>query len=264
MKKRSTAFTLIELLVVISIIALLIAILLPALKSARDVAKRTICLSNVRQMIVATNAFAVDNNDYMPDPYGYERDPAGSNGSRTPYIQSNSVISTRYLNLKTDENYDSFSALYMNDYIAVAEAFYCPVPPPGFQNPGEDNFMTNNRDPADNWFGRRAGYHWNPHRVGDIHSDPVSPEQPYGSPAYLRISDMPNNKVLIIDILESLRWAPHREAGVPAWSVGFADGRVGNSGGIEVERYVRTSSMQGSIGHWARFDRTRILFEDEN
>ncbi|MEM6913543.1 MAG: prepilin-type N-terminal cleavage/methylation domain-containing protein [Pseudomonadota bacterium] len=57
------AFTLIELLVVISIIALLIAILLPALGAARESTRRTQCLANQKQFAAASIAFATDDRE---------------------------------------------------------------------------------------------------------------------------------------------------------------------------------------------------------
>ncbi len=65
MVKRK-AFTLIELLVVISIIALLIAILLPALKNAREAARTVQCLSQEKQMGIACYIYAEDNDRIWP------------------------------------------------------------------------------------------------------------------------------------------------------------------------------------------------------
>ena len=61
-----TAFTLVELLVVIGIIALLLAILLPALKRARDEAKLVQCASNLRQLGIGLQAYASANRNRFP------------------------------------------------------------------------------------------------------------------------------------------------------------------------------------------------------
>jgi prepilin-type N-terminal cleavage/methylation domain-containing protein len=79
-RAAARAFTLIELLVVISIIALLIGILLPALGSARESSKQTTCMSNVRQMSLATNAYLVDHRDATPHAASNNRNGGAVNG----------------------------------------------------------------------------------------------------------------------------------------------------------------------------------------
>ena len=72
------AFTLIELLVVVSIIAVLVSILLPALGKARQQAQAAVCSSNLRNMSIAIRYYADDNRNLIPPGFGYD----GMTGSR--------------------------------------------------------------------------------------------------------------------------------------------------------------------------------------
>ena len=84
--RKSKGFTLIELLVVIAIIALLMAILVPVLRSAREQGHRVVCLSNLKQLTLAWIAYADDNDSKLVfgSPFGHH---THGRGRRTASLQ---------------------------------------------------------------------------------------------------------------------------------------------------------------------------------
>jgi len=99
MKHRSTrssqgGFTLIELLVVIAIIAILAAILFPVFARAREKARQTACLSNVKQLVLGLVQYVQDYDEMLPVWYNFRNPPGSKYWSETvqPYVKNKQVL----------------------------------------------------------------------------------------------------------------------------------------------------------------------------
>ncbi|HOK96888.1 MAG TPA: type II secretion system protein [Anaerohalosphaeraceae bacterium] len=120
-RKNRIGFTLIELLVVIAIIALLLSVLLPGLKKAKDYSKRVICGARLKQIGSAMKLYANAFDEYLPDDHDLGN-PA--NRERHAYVVYRQNPGYVYLNGKLKPL--RFAYLYELDYIDVPEIFYCP------------------------------------------------------------------------------------------------------------------------------------------
>jgi prepilin-type N-terminal cleavage/methylation domain-containing protein/prepilin-type processing-associated H-X9-DG protein len=125
------AFTLIELLVVIAIIAILAAILFPVFASAKEAAKKTVCLSNMKQIGLSLQLYLIDYDDQMffrsGNVNGRSGDIPTTNTNRwwnmlMPYIKNSGVFQCPSDTLPTPSKDANGNLTIMRSYIAIAPA----------------------------------------------------------------------------------------------------------------------------------------------
>jgi prepilin-type N-terminal cleavage/methylation domain-containing protein len=144
--KTKKGFTLVELLVVISIIAILLAVLIPSLQKARELAKRIICSNQIKQIGVGMTGYVTDCSDKMPYQGGYKTNESGAyiptdeSDEPTPHY---SVIWRTGHNGKDDKFQDAgtlcqcgqagkarpmrLACLFSTNFIRDGKVFYCPA-----------------------------------------------------------------------------------------------------------------------------------------
>ena len=206
------AFTLVELLVVIGIIAVLVAILLPALSRARLQAQRVTCATQMRELVNATVMYCNDNKGYLPELRGYTKDPNTLPAYDNSYLCAIGASGfPAFPDFENNVNPNigngaGLGKLYVHHYINSWKVLICP---------SLINAINLNSQ-------QRAGYFFNPHWA---YTTEVPTIRSY---RYKKIKDIPKDRCLLHEFFYNEGSIAHLEPREYSayFNVAFPDGHV--------------------------------------
>ncbi|MFW5802662.1 MAG: hypothetical protein ACOCWJ_01980, partial [Verrucomicrobiota bacterium] len=201
-------------LVVIAIIAILAAMLLPALQGARQSALRGACTENLRQQAMGVLLYANDNVGEIP-PFRETRESL-----YTPWLAEIAYF------WSTGEP-ANLGHLHAQDYLSEPAIFYCPGAHTNFRNRSPESYES----PWGSELGAidgstdhiRAGYMYNPYEDSSSGRND-------------RLTSFSADTVLIMDMLQRYSTIPHGGT----WNIARADGSVRGANGNSVVSYLQT------------------------
>lgn len=233
--RKHRCFTLIELLVVIAIIAILLAILVPVLRKARDAAQRIVCASNLRQLGIGVGQYAMTFDGELP-----------------PRIDHVAPHRTYYLYFS--EGWHNLGHLHNSDILTEGGVYYCPSQS---RWPWQMETFEPWPTPVEKNGKRRirGGYNYNPNSEDD------------GTFKYTMLSQTPAEAFMAIDLLHGWKNninSAHVRNGVPSFNVLAADGSVTfRSPSPEIVELMDTDFASGSdTPPWGKYNQALDLIRE--
>ena len=226
------AFTLIELLVVIAIIAILAALLMPALEGARSAARKTVCGGNMRQVGIALQIYGNNRDGQLP-----------INQSTLPQIVNEG---------QGGWDYGSDARAALLEYADTSLIYYCPLW--RAQPPDSGSFACSNTPYVSAWWGYSIGYSLlagltsAPPAVNCVWRYPDG--TPFAGPGSLRES---GQSPMCADLCWSQPWWPGAPGGSTTEACGWAHLRAAEAQDANLLRLDGSLTRQGAAQWEAQF-----------